>query len=65
MPRPKIIKDQVRMFFVVSKAQAKQIEKIAEKTESQDGKRVTVSAFLRALVAVACPVPKNQMDLFS
>jgi len=64
MPRPKKIKEQVRISFVVSKAQAKEIEKRAVQMTKQTGRIVTISETLRELVAVAFPVPKAQLDLF-
>ena len=64
MPRPKKIKDQVRISFVVSKAQAKQIERQAIYATQQEKRIVTISEVLRILVAEAFPVPKGQMELF-
>lgn len=64
MPRPKKIKDQVRISFVVSKAQAKQIERQAIYASQQEKRIVTISEVMRELVAQAFPVPKNQMELF-
>ncbi len=64
MPRPKKIKDQIRISFVVSKAQGNEIQKRAIQMTKQTGRIVTISETLRELVAVAFPVPKAQLDLF-
>ncbi len=64
MPRKKKIKDQVRISFVVSSAQAKEIERKAVQMTKQEGRIVTISETLRELVAVAFPVPKNQLEMF-
>jgi len=64
MPRPKEIKDGVRLSVVLSKAQAERIKHMALRMSAQESRQITVSEAIRMAVETAYPVPKDQPELF-
>ncbi len=65
MGRSKKINDSVRLSVVMSKAQAERIRHMAIRMSSKEGRVITVSEAIRAVLEAAYPVPKGQSDLFS
>jgi hypothetical protein len=49
----------------MSKAQAERIKHMAIRMSSKEGRVITVSEAIRAVLEAAYPVPKGQSDLFS
>jgi hypothetical protein len=64
MGRPKVIKDDVRLSIVLSKAQAYRVKFIAIQMSKREGRMISVSEALRMAIETVYPVPKNQGELF-
>lgn len=64
MPRPKEIKDGVRLSVVLSKKQAERIKYMALRMSTQEGRAITVSEAIRMAIEAVYPVPKSQTEMF-
>ncbi len=64
MARPKIIKDDVRLSVVLSKAQLERVRYMALRMSSQEGRQITVSEAVRMAVEAVYPVPEDMQTTF-
>lgn len=64
MGRPKKIKNQTRVSFVMSKEQADRVRHMALVMSKQEGRMITISETIRMAIETVYPVPKKQMNLF-
>jgi hypothetical protein len=64
MPRPKTIKDLVRVTCTMSKAQHDRIKHMAIRLSTQQRRQITVSEAIRGAIEAAYPLPKGTGDLF-
>lgn len=64
MPRPKKMKECVRLSVVMSEQQAERIKYRAIQMSSREGMQITVSEAIRMAIEAAYPVPKDQPSLF-
>ncbi|MBA3815189.1 MAG: hypothetical protein H0X29_01450 [Parachlamydiaceae bacterium] len=64
MPRPKKMKECVRLSVVMSEEQAERIKYMAIRMSVQEGRAIDVSEAIRMAIEAAYPVPVNQPSLF-